>query len=133
MFFMRRIRSWWIARNRDIFVYWDGVNRRRGDPIKIGSRLEQFLPNYLELLRAAVKDLTKVPVGPMRDDAAKMKTTAILSLVEAARKVFDLLPLSDFTGVTDGEAMGILTQYFVFMERLAEEAKLFTASPQPTA
>lgn len=125
MFFLGSIRSWWVSRKRDLFVYWDGTKTRRADPLRISGLLDKHCPNYLELLQAAVHDTKKDPVGPIRDEAVKKKLEAAASLAQAAFRIFDVKPLTDTEGVTDGEALGILTMYFVFMERLAEDAKLF--------
>lgn len=133
MFFLGRMRAWWVAKQRDLFVFWDGRKWRRGDPVRIGTRLEETCPTYLEILSAVVTDVSTVPIGTLRNDAIKAKSAGAKVLAETALKIFDLKPLSDTEGVTDGEALGVLTQYFVFMERLARDANLFTGSPQPTA
>ncbi len=133
MFFLSTLRDWLFRRRRDVFTYWDGSKWRRGDPIRIGTKLDEVCPTYIELLRDVVHDVSKDPVGPFRDEAVKAKGTAARMLATAALKVFDLKPLTDTDGLTDGEALGVLTEFFVFMEGVAAEAKVFTTSSSPTA
>lgn len=130
MLFMSRLSRWWRDAGRHIFHFHDGVRWRRLDPMTVGVRLEQLCPEYPDRLALIGKNPSTVPVGPTRDDLKARQMEAAQELVTAARAVFDLKPLSDDGGVTSGEAIGVLTQYFLFMEDLATEASVFTDSPK---
>jgi len=125
VFFTSRIRRWFVAKRRDLYTYHDGVKHRRADPIRVAQRLEAEQPEYVALLQTLGRDPEKAPVGPLRDEILKAKTDAAYKLTDAARKVFDLKPLNDVDGLTDGEAFRVLANYFFFMESLAEDARLF--------
>jgi hypothetical protein len=129
MFFVHRIKNWWTSRQRELFSYWDGSRTRRADPMRIAVAIEKVCPRYMELLRVAVDDVDKAPIGQFRDDARTAKIEAIRTLTDTSYTVFGLEPLSDAKGVTDAEAIGILTAFFLMMEDLAQEAQLFTVSP----
>ena len=133
MLFLGRIASYFRNRNRNIFTYHDGDKWHRADPLVLGIRLEEICPDYQEMLDLIAKDPTNAPVGAVRDDLLKQKKEAALKLDAVARELFKLKPLTDTDGVTGGEAVGILTQYFLFMNALAQEASLFTESPLPSA
>lgn len=133
MLFVGRMRAWWVAKQRDLFWFWDGTKWHRADPVRIGTRLEDVLPDYLELLGVAAKTLETVPIGNLRTEALKAKKEAILALTGAVRKVLDLKPLTETDGVGDGEAFRVLVEYVMFMQDLGQSAESFTASPQPTA
>ena len=132
MLFFGRIAKYFRNRARDIFTYHDGERWRRADPLVIGMQLEEKCPDYQDLLDLIAKDAKNAPVGAVRDDLMKKKKDAAIRLDAVAREVFNLKPLTDTDGVTGGEAVGILTRYFIFMARLAEAAELFTESPLPT-
>ena len=130
MFFIGTVRAWLREASRKIFQYHDGLQWKRADPIWIGGRLETVCPEYQDLLELLRSDLNEVPVGPLREDVIRQKKEASLKLATAARNIFGLYPLSETGkgGVTDGEAISVLTQYFVFMEEIARETELFRAS-----
>ncbi len=129
MFFIQRIRKYFIDRSRNIFSYYDGSNWRRADPLLVGIKLEELCPEYLDLLELIGKDPTKAPVGSVRDDLVLQQKEAAKKIADISRQVFNVKPLSDTDGLTGPEAIGVLTNYFVFMERVAEDAKLFQDSP----
>ena len=129
MFFLSRIANYFHNRARQIFIFHDGERWRRADPLVVGTRLEELCPDYQELLDLIAKDTTLAPVGAVRDDLLKRKKDAALKLDAVARDLFGLKPLTDTGGVTGGEAIGVLTQYFLFMEVLAREANVFPVSP----
>ena len=133
MFFIQSLRAWWADRGRRIFRYHDGGAWRRADPVWVGNRLEEACPEYQDLLDVLAKDLQAIPAGALRDSVASQKRDAAQKLARAARSIFGLLPLSEKGrgGVTDGEAIGVITQYFLFMEEIARESELFRTSPGP--
>jgi len=133
MFFLGRLRAWWVAKQRDLFWFWDGTQWHRADPVRIGTDLERSCPDYLDLLGAVVKDVSTVPIGQLRTDSLKAKKEAIAVLTAAAFKIFNLGPLTQTEGVSDGEAFGTLVEYITFMQSLGRQSESFTASPQPTA
>lgn len=129
MFFLNRVARWWRDFNRNIFVYHDGTRRRRADPLTIGLRLEQLCPTYEDMLRTLARPLEEAPAGGVRRDLEEQKKEAQETLVAVAMQVFDLKPLSDSGGVTQGEALLVLASYFAFMQALARDAELFPSSP----
>lgn len=129
MFYLSALRDWWVTRQRDLFVYWDGTRRRRADPIRAAKAIEQACPDYRDKLLESVQDLAKVPVGPLRNDARERKSRAAEALVAASRQAFGLKPLTDADGVTDGEAVRVLVEFFSYMEGLANDAQVFPNSP----
>lgn len=131
MLYLGRLARWWRDRSRAIFVYYDGSRRRRADPVAVGAALEEAEPEYISLLAEINQPPAALPPGPVRDELAARQRAAAARLVAMARRAFGLPPLSDADGVTDGEALGVLTQYFLFMEDLADEARPFATSPQP--
>ena len=131
MLFLGRLARWWGDRSRAIFVYHDGARRRRADPVAVGAALEAAEPEYLALLAEVNQPPAALPPGPVRAELAARQRAAAARLVAMARKAFGLAQLSDAGGVTDGEALGVLTNYFLFMEDLADEARPFATSPPP--
>lgn len=131
MLFLGRISRWWRNRSRDLFVYHDGVAWRRADPLFVGRRLEKVEPEYQTLLSTIHEDVSKLPPGPIREALQRDQNGAAVKLMKVAREVFGLQPLDDAGGVTDGEALGVLTRYFLFMEDLADAAG-FTSTPPAT-
>lgn len=129
MFFLSRLRRWWTDRQRNIFYYRDGTRTRRADPVRVGTRLEALLPDYVDLLTVLRTRPETIPAGPMREEARAQQRDAVQRLVNAAREVFELAPLSESAGVTDAEAVATITAYYLFMEQLAGEAELFPDSP----
>lgn len=129
MLFLHRIRRYFRERSRNIFHFHDGSKQRRGDPIMIGTKLEEVCPDYIELLEMIGKDATKAPVGAVRDDLITQKREASVKLAEASRQAFGVKPLTDTEGLTQAECIHLLTDYFLFMERLARDAELFPDSP----
>lgn len=131
MFFLGRLARWWGDRARAIYRYHDGTRARRADPVAVGAALERFQPDYLDLLADVHKSPAQVPMGLVRDQLVARQREVASKLVELSRKVFGLPVLTDAGGVTDGEALGVLTGYFLFMEELADEARPFGSSPPP--
>ncbi len=129
MLWLGRIRKWWTNRSRLLFSYWDGTTWHRADPMRIASALETVCPDYLELLTEIGQNPQDTPVGSLRDELLARQKASALKLIAAAYKVFNLKPLTDTEGVSDGEAMGALTRFFVFMEDLADSAQVFGSSP----
>lgn len=133
MLFLQSIRRWWADRGRNIFHYRVGSSWRRGDPVVLGSRLERLCPEYVKLLATLAEDVAKIPPGPVRKSMVDQQRDASTKLVEISRTVFSLPPLEADGpgGVTDPEALSILTRYFMFMEGLAKErdAQLFPTWP----
>ena len=129
MLFFGRIKNYFRNRSRQIFTYHDGEKQRRADPLVIGTKLEEVCPDYQDLLDLIARDAKEAPVGTVRDDLFRKKKEAALKLDAVARQVFNLKPLTDTDGVTGGEAVGILTQYFLFMAGLARDAELFQPAP----
>lgn len=129
MFFMGRIARWWYNRRRAIFHYRDDTGPRRADPIVVGMDLERECPEYLDLLLTLQMNPTESPPGPVRDSVIGQRRDAGRKLADVSRKIFGLNPLSDTGGVTDGEAVAVLSEYFMFMESLARAAQLFPDSP----
>lgn len=127
MFFLGRLASWWRNRQRAIFVYHDGTGQRRADPLRIVKALEGACPEYVALVQDAARNTAAIPIGPLRVDADTKKRTAAEKLAQAAYTAFDLKPLHESGGVTDGEALRTLVEFLVFMEDLAEEASHFTS------
>jgi hypothetical protein len=125
MFFLGRVARWWANRHRNIFHYYDGTRTVRADPMVVGARLEAECPNYYELLLILKQDVGTAPVGPVRRELLEQKKEAAEKLAKSAMKVFRLKPLDQEGGVTQGEAMRVLTKYFVFMEELATAAEVF--------
>lgn len=130
MFFLSRLSAWWRARGRAIFRVRADGRVRHYDPVVVGTALERIAPDYQDLLQSLTEDQAKLPPGPVRAALADQQRTAAQKLATAARAVFALPPLDDTGGgVTDGEAVGVLTAYFLYMERLARAAELFRDSP----
>lgn len=125
MFFLGTLRNWWINRSRMILHYWDGTRNRRIDPIVVGTRLEEKCPDYMKLLDTVYKDPASVMPGPLQQELVASQKAARDKLCEAARAVFDVKPLTEDGGLTDGETMRLLLQYFLYMEELASRATIF--------
>lgn len=131
MFFIQTVRGWLDERSRRIFRYHIGGTPRRGDPVVLGRALEQECPEYPALLSTLAERVSDIPPGPIRQSMVEQQKAAAIKLIGTARKVFQLAPLQveGSGGVTDAEALSILTKYFRFMTELAEEAKLFQTWP----
>lgn len=131
MFFLGTIADYLRERRRNIFRYRDGFRLVRADPVLIGRRLEERCPDYQSLLTTLASDPGTQPPGPLRQSVLDQQKAAARDLAAVARDVFGLLELSPTGkgGVTDGEAVGVLTRYFLFMERLAEDVLPFATSP----
>lgn len=129
MLFFGRIVNYLRNRSRQIFTYFDGERWRRVDPLVVGVRLEDECPDYQEMLDLIAKDITNAPIGEVRDDLMKQKRVAVTKLDAVARQIFGLKPLSETDGVTSGEAIGILTQFWIFMHELGVSANVFADSP----
>lgn len=129
MLFLSRIRRFFYDRQRNIFRYYDGSRWRRADPLVVGMKLEELCPEYLDLLELIGKDPLTAPVGPVRTDLITQQKEAAKKIAEVSRTVFNVTPLSDTDGLTGPEAIGVLTNYFLFMEKIAEGANLFHNSP----
>ncbi len=129
MFFLSKLSRWWRDRGRAIYTYHDGTRRRRADPVKVHDSLEAQLPGYADGMLLLKKDSAKIPPGPIRDDLITQQRAMATALAGAARVAFDMKPLGDKDGVTDGEAIRVLIEYFLFMEDLAESATIFGNSP----
>lgn len=129
MLFLGRLRRWWIDRSRDLFTYYDGARTRRADPLRVATQLEARCPDYLDHLATLNQKIESVPPGPMRADLLAQQKTAAAELVTAARLVFELPVLTDTAGLGDGEALQVLTRFFVYMEGLADLAQPFGSSP----
>lgn len=127
MFFLHRFKRWWSDLGRPVFRFHDGTRWRRADPFVAGAKLEEVCANYQDLLKLLAKKLDdpSIPVGPIRENLLEQKKQAAKTLVEATRKVFDLAPLTDEGGVTEGEVIRILAEFFVFMEESATLAGPF--------
>lgn len=132
MFFWSRLTGYLRNRGRLLFRYHDGARWRRADPLRAGLDLERAEPDYAALLAAVHEEPSKVPAGPVREALQKDQNAAGRRLIAAARKVFGLPELTDAAGLGDGEAMGVLIAYFLFMEGLADAAS-FTSRPRPSA
>jgi hypothetical protein len=134
MLFFGTVAAWARNRGRNIFRYYDGTRWVRADPVVIGNRIEEFLPKYVDLLDLLRKDAAAAPVGPVRTDLVRQQREAMKAIAKGARDVFDLPELGKIRGgVTDPEAIAILTRYHLYMERLAHEAELFMRSESVTA
>lgn len=131
MFFIGTFRRWWRDRRRFLFRFWDGDRWRRACPLAVNAALTEAEPDYTKLLAALHADPASLPPGPVRADVEKQKNSAARRLVRAARKAFVLKELGDDEGCSDGEALGVLTAFFLWMEGLAEEARPFGNSPPP--
>ncbi len=130
MFFLDSLRRWWINRHRNIFRYWDGSRNRYADPVVIGTKLEEFDPDYQDKLNLIAESPSKIPPGNIRDEMVKKQKEAMQHLAKMSRSVFGVPPMDDKTGIgaTDGECIRIIAGYFLFMEGLARSAKLFPDS-----
>ncbi len=128
MFFLRTIQSWLRNRGRLLFRYHDGERWRRADPLVVGRALESNEPEYATLLTVLHDPPEKLPPGTIKTELIKQQTDAAHRLTKLARTVFGLPVLTETGGATDGEALGVLTAYFLFMEDLAEAAG-FTSTP----
>lgn len=129
MFFIGAVRRWARDRGRNIFRFRDGGRWRHADPVAVSARLEEAEPGYQDVLFTLSKKPGEIPPGPVRDDLTAKQRDAAKRLAAAARKTFDLKPLDDAGGgTTDGEAVGVLAAYLVFMEKLADDARLFPNS-----
>lgn len=129
MLFLGRLRRWYVDRARNLFRYHDGTRWRRADPLSVATALEAKCPTYSEHFETINEKPDDTPPGPMRNDLVKRQRAAAFELVKVSRSVFDLKPLTDDAGLGDGEALQVLTWFFVYMEGLAVEAQLFTSSP----
>lgn len=131
MFFVRTIGRWFRDRARNLFHYHDGSGWRRGDPVLLGTRLEAVCPDYQSLLDTLATDPNKTPPGPLRDAVIGQRKDAAVKLASVAREVFRLAPLCETGpgGVSEAEAIGVIASFFLFMQRLAEDAELFRDSP----
>ena len=74
----------------------------------------------------------KSQLNATRGDSRRLlqqQKEAVLRLAEVSRKIFELAPLTkEGDGVTDGEAIAIVTRYFLFMEEVARDSQLFQNS-----
>lgn len=131
MFFFGTIAEWMRNRRRNIFRFHDGFGWRNCDPVAAGNRLEEVCPDYAGLLATLAEDPRKAPPGPLRQSILDQQRASARDLAAVARKVFDLLPLSEKGrgGVTDAEAVNVIASYLRFMERLAGDAELFRNWP----
>lgn len=131
MFFLDRLFGRRRDRRRGVFRYSDGARERRADVVAVGRRLEKECPDFAALLDAVRQDPKALPLGPLRDNAARELTAATYRLAAVARAVFELPPVHDAGGVTEGEALGVLTKYILFMEDLATSASFTSTAPAP--
>lgn len=129
MFFIGTLTKWWMNRSRFIFHFWDGSKWRRYDPIAVGIAFESACPDRFALVETLFKDSSAFPPGNVREDLLKQQKIAGDTLAAVSRKVFDIPPLSDTNGMTDGECIKVLTKYMLFMSKLGGDAELFVDSP----
>lgn len=130
MFFLGRIKRWLTDQQRNIFHYHDGTTWRRADPVLVGRKIEEELPDYLSLFQTIGKDASKVPPGPLAESLRSSKNQAADKLTKVAYSVFGLKPLGTDEGVTEAEALSVMVQYLVFMTELATAAAVFPTSPE---
>lgn len=129
MFFIGRIRRWYRDLGRRIFRFWDGAKFRYLDPVAVGTQLEKEYPNYQELLISLGRRASDAPPGPLREEITIQQRSAIKKLASLSRTVFAIKPVDENgDGLTDGESVNVITQYFLFMEQLARESQLFQNS-----
>ena len=128
MFFFNRLRRWAYNQQRLIFKFWDGDRVRYADPVLVGAALEAAEPEYADLLVTVTRDLSMLPAA-VADDARQKRDRAVERLAAAACKALGVKPLApDGTGVTQAEAVNLVTDYFLYMEELARDARLFRDS-----
>jgi len=135
MFFFGRLKRWWFDRQRNIFRYWDGRLWRYGDPIAIGTRLQDECPDYLDYFSTVFDDPDKLPAGSLRENLKTEQKKAQNVLIDASRKVLGIEPWDDVnrTGLMIPETLRVLGQYLHFMNQLAEDSRPFGNSPGPVA
>jgi len=129
MFYIGTIKKWFMERGRNIFRVYHSGCWKYYDPVVVGTALEAVEPEYQELLFTISKKVSSMPPGAIRDDFFSKQKEAVLRLAEVSRKIFELAPLTkEGDGVTDGEAIAIVTRYFLFMEEVARDSQLFQNS-----
>ena len=119
-FFQRKDAYGYTEGERDIFTYWDGVKRRKGDPLAIQRAL-------LTDPKFDIKfdpDIAKVPTL----DGLK----AVGRLIDATRRAFKV-PDFEKDGLTDGECLNLFHVFSFYIGQLQEEARPLASSPGPTA
>lgn len=124
---------------RQIFAFKVGHEVRYADPIQVDLRIEKAGgPEWWRVVDVVVK--LRVPVSPLAAaslDAAAITDrkhkfqASVAELVRLAREAFQLPALDTATGkgVTDAEAIGVLTDYLAFAQKLAEDARPLASSP----
>jgi len=136
-----RLKSWFRRKtNRLIFKYRAGNESRAADPLAVLRILESTGGADWPTLVQQTERLCKMPDDMEarllktdgKDDPAKWlerskkRSAATAALVEMSRKAFELEPMNcRGEGVTDLEAIGILSEFLVFTGGLAEEARPF--------
>jgi hypothetical protein len=115
------LHRWFWPDPRQIFTYNDGKDRRRGDPLAIGSKLEECCPQWEDLLRTLAAPDTPMP-GPLLTQQRAEKTRATAELVKATRETFGVKPLTESDGLTIAETVGLLAKYLEFMGGLSSLA-----------
>ncbi len=130
MFFLGSLSRWWINRSRKIFRYWDGSVTRRVDPLGIGKEFERLCPERFKLFETLYKNPDKIPPGNARNELLDQQKAAGETLAKVSREVFQVPPLDETKGMTDGECIRIMTRYLLFMNRLAEDAQVFPNWPE---
>jgi len=105
---------------RQIYTYWDGHTWRRADPMDIWIQLQEH-PEYNAEVHAPLVDAGD--------------TEAIQVTCEAVRDVFGVADYDPEggTGLTLGEQIGLLTDYYLYLEEQKKTAASWRTSPSSTA
>lgn len=137
--FLRRLLGLsYSKRERGIFRYFDGSKWRRADPFEANRKLEKEGGKDWTSLLAGIR-IEKVPFeklspGMMRAVADNWHHS-IEKLAELARKVFDVKPISDDGGLTDGQALSLLMDFLDWISACEEDFRplLVLSTPEPLA
>lgn len=121
---LRWLSNWWNNQDRKIFLYWDGTRKRRGDPMVLLRGLQTRAGFDLE---TAIRII---------DGGANIVPTAdfwehVVESVDAARAVFGVQSLED-GGLTEGEMLGLLYDFLLFMDALKKNGSTSPISSEPT-
>lgn len=121
---LRWLSNWWNNRDRKIFLYWDGTRKRRGDPMVLLRGLQTRAGFDLD---AAIQIVDGgAGIIPTNDFWEH-----VVDSVEAARAVFGIGSL-DAGGLTEGEMLGLLYDFLLFMDALKKNGSTSPISSEPS-
>lgn len=116
----RRDPTGYTQAEREIFRFWDGGRKRKGDPLAI----------HRALLTDAEFDAKLDPGISAVPTIAGLKATG--RVAGAVRRAFKI-PELEQGGLTDGECLQLFCEFGAYIRALTEDGRPLASSPGPTA